>query len=176
LILISLALQLVANRSLINIATSFLVFDPGSYWYRMMIWDYGVASVLKHPLYGIGLNTWERGSDMSSSIDNFWLLLAMRYGLPAPFFLLLTLLSIFLALGFKKGLDDKITAYRTAFLISMTAFFLVGWTVSFWDAAYVLFTFAMGAGIWMLDVKPKKTAALEAQVFEPRRIAEHVRV
>ena len=44
-----------------NIVSYFLVFDPGSYWYRMLIWDYGVASVLKHPLFGIGLNDWERG-------------------------------------------------------------------------------------------------------------------
>jgi hypothetical protein len=176
LVLISLALQLVAKRSLLDIAASFLVFEPGSYWYRKMIWNYGVASVLKHPLYGIGLNSWERGSDMSTSVDNFWLLLAMRYGLPASFLLLLTLLSIFLALGFKKGLDDKIMAYRTAFLISMTSFFLVGWTVHFWDAGYVLFTFTMGAGIWMLDVRPKERAALQAQVFESRRIGEQVQV
>jgi hypothetical protein len=154
--MLSLALQVVAKRSLLDIAAGFFVFEPGSYWYRRMIWDYGVASVLKHPLYGIGFNTWERGSDMSSSVDNFWLMLAMRNGLPACLLLLLTLLSIFLPLGFKKGLDDKITAYRTAFLISMIAFFLVGWTVSFWDAAYVLFTFAMGSGIWMLDVRPEK--------------------
>ena len=86
---------------------------------------------------------------MSTSIDNFWLLLAMRYGLPAPFLLLLTLLSIFLALGFKKGLDDKITAYRTGFLISMIGFFVVGWTVHFWDAGYVLFTICDGQ--WHLD-------------------------
>ena len=75
------------------------------------------------------------------------------YGLPAPFLLLLAFLSIFLAVGFKKGLDDKITAYRTAFLIAMTAFFLVGWTVHFWDAAYVLFLFLMGSGVWILDVE-----------------------
>ena len=139
-VLISLAIQLVANRSVLDIVVSFLVFEPGSYWYRRLIWDYGVASVLNHPLYGIGLNDWERGAMMSPSVDNFWLFLAMRYGLPAPFLLLLTLLSIFLALAFKKGLDDKITAYRTAFLISMIGFFLVGWTVHFWDAGYVLFT------------------------------------
>ena len=36
--------------------------------------------------------------------------------------------------------------------------------------------FAMGSGIWMLDVRPKERAALEAQVFDPRRIDEHVRV
>ena len=61
--------------------------------------------------------------------------------------------SIFLAVSFKKGLDDRLIAYRTAFLIAMTAFFLVAWTVHFWDAAYVLFLFLMGSGVWMLDVK-----------------------
>ena len=100
----------------------------------------------------------------------------MRHGLPASFLLLLTLLSIFLALSFKKGLDDKITAYRTAFLISMIAYFLAGWTVHYWDAGYVLFIFTMGSGIWMLDVRPKERAVLKAQVFEPRRIGEHVLV
>ena len=151
-VFMSLALQLIAKRSLLDIAAGFVVFEPGSYWYRRMIWDYGIASVLNHPLYGIGLNDWERPSYMSSSIDNFWLLLAIRYGLPAPSLLLLALLSILLALGFKKGLDNKIAAYRAAFLISITAFFLVGWTVHFWDAGYVLFMFVIGSGIWMLDV------------------------
>ena len=42
----------------------------------------------------------------------------------------------------------------------MTAFFLVGWTVHFWDAAYVLFLFLMGSGVWMLDVETKERAAL----------------
>jgi hypothetical protein len=68
--------------------------------------------------------------------------------------------GIFLAVGFKKGLDDKITAYRTAFLIAMTGFFLVGCTVHFWDAAYVLLLFPMGSGVWILDVEAKVRAAL----------------
>ena len=49
----------------------------------------------------------------------------------------------------------------------MTGFFLAGWTVAFWDHAYVFFLFLMGSGVWMLDVRPKERAALEGQVFEP---------
>ena len=159
LILIGLAIALVANRTLIDVVTSFVIFDPETYWYRKLIWEYGGASVLNHPLFGIGFNEWVRPRYMSTTIDNFWLLLAMRHGLPASFFLLLTLLSIFLALNFKKGLDDKITAYRTAFLISIVAFFLAGWTVHYWDAGYVIFMFTMGSGIWMLDVIPGERAS-----------------
>ena len=102
------------------------------------------------------MNEWERPEWMPPSIDNFWLFYAVHYGLPAAFLLLLAFLSIFLAVGFRKGLDDKMTEYRTGFLITMTAFFLVGWTVHFWDAAYVLFLFLMGSGVWMLDVRPRR--------------------
>ena len=45
----------------------------------------------------------------------------------------------------------------------MTAFFVVAWTVHFWNATYVLFMFLMGSGVWMLDVKPKHRYAFEAQ-------------
>ena len=139
---IALAVELVANRSLVNILTTLFVFESGSYWYRTFIWDYGSASVLNHPVFGIGLNDWERPAWMiAESMDNFWLLLAVRYGLPAACLLLLALLSIFLRLAFKKDLDDRTTAYRTAFLISLAGFVLVGWTVHYWDAALVLLLF-----------------------------------
>jgi len=159
LVVIVLSIEVVANRSVPATVSAYLSFDDQSYWFRTLIWDYGSASALNHPLFGVGLNDWERPQWMPRSIDNFWLFLAIRYGLPASFLMLLALLSITLAVGFKKGLDDKITAYRTAFLITMTAFFLVSWTVHFWDAAYVLFLFLMGSGVWILDVETKETAA-----------------
>ena len=87
-------------------------------------------------------------------------LLAIRSGLPAPVLLQLALLSIFLALGFKKGLDEKIGAYRTALLIAMAGLFLVSWTVHFWDTAYVVFLFIMGSGAWILDIETKEKAGL----------------
>jgi len=115
-----------------------------------------------HPLFGIGLSDWERPNWMGPSIDNFWLFYAVHYGLPASFLLLLALLSIFLAVSFKKGLDDRLTVYRTAFLIVMTGIFLVGWTVHFWDTAYVVLLFLMGSGAWILDIETKERAGLRS--------------
>jgi len=154
----SLAIELVANRSLLDIVVTHFLFDPGSYWFRKVIWTYGTASALNHPLFGTGLGDWERPPWMSPSIDNFWLLQAVHNGLPAAFLILLAFGSIFLAVGLKKGLDDKLDNYRTGFLIAMTGFFQVGWTVAFWDAAYVLFVFLMGSGVWILDVETKKSS------------------
>ena len=172
LVLMVLSIAIVANRSIPAMISGYLALDDQSYWYRMLIWHYGSASALNHPLFGVGLNDWERPEWMPASIDNFGLFYAVHYGLPAPFLLLLAFLSIFLTVGFKKGLDNKTTVYRTAFMITMTAFFMVGWTVHFWDAAYVLFLFLMGSGVWILDVETKERAALRG--CSNRRLHRHV--
>ena len=90
LVLIVVAIELVANRSALEIITSFFLFDADSYWFRRMIWEYGSASALNHPLFGVGMNEWERPEGMPASIDNFWLVQAVTHGLPAAFLLLLT--------------------------------------------------------------------------------------
>ena len=151
-----LAIELVAKRSVLEIVVSYFLYDPLSYWFRVMIWTYASASVQNHPLFGVGMNAWERPEWLPSSIDSFWLLIAVLHGLPAVFLMLLAFFSILLAVGFRKGLDDKLIEYRTGFMLTLSGFFLVGWTVAFWDAAYVLLLFLLGSGVWMLDVETKK--------------------
>ena len=146
-------IEIVAKRSALNIITSMFIFDDASYWYRTLIWTYGSASVVDHPLFGVGLNDWPRPAWMPPSIDNFWLFQAIRSGLPAPILFMLCFFGIVLAVGFKRGLDDKVVECRTGFLITMTFFFLTGWTVAFWDSVYVLFLFLMGSGVWILDAQ-----------------------
>jgi hypothetical protein len=155
---IVLVIELVANRSALEIVVAYFLFDPASYWFRKMIWDFGSASVLAHPVFGVGMNEWQRPEGMPPSIDNFWLAIAVHYGLPGVFLLLLALFSILLAVGFRKGLEDKLIEYRTGFLISLSGFLLAACTVTFWDAAYVFLLFLMGSGVWMLDVETEKRA------------------
>ena len=163
-------IELAANRSVLQIVGGHLL-DAGSYWYRTWIFDYGIRSVASHPLYGVGMGEWERPAWMGDSIDNFWLYEAVRHGVPAVLLLLLACVSIVSSLGFKKGLDAKVTEYRTAFLMTLMAFCLVGGTVHFWGAAYVLFLFLMGSGVWMLDV----TEAGEQRSKQAQTASRHVR-
>ena len=84
-----LAAQFGSNQGAAKFFISHFTFDPQTGWYRVAIWDFGSASVLNHPLLGIGLADWERPRWMASdSVDNFWLLTAMRYGIPAVVLLL----------------------------------------------------------------------------------------
>jgi hypothetical protein len=171
-----LLIEMFAQRSALTILVSFIVLDPASYWYRTLIWTYGTETVLNHPLFGVGMNDWERPSWMpTNSIDSFWLLLAVRGGLPAAFLMMLAFLWIYLAVSLKKGLEGKLAEYRTGFLISITGLFLIAWTVALWDNAYVLFLFMLGSGVWMLDVESEETATPRAKSVRTARFAPSTR-
>jgi hypothetical protein len=177
LVCLVLLIEMVARRSAITIIVSFFVLDPASYWYRTLIWTYGSETALNHPLFGVGLNDWERPAWMpTNSIDNFWLFEAVRAGLPAAFLMLLAFLWIYLAVSLKKGLEGRLVECRTGFLISMTGLFLTTWTVALWDNAYVLFFFMMGGGVWMLDAKSEKEPPCKRRAFRPLAAnRQHVR-
>ena len=126
-------------------------FDRDTAYYRLLIWHYGSGSVLRHPLFGTGLGEWDRPIWMPPSIDMFWLANAVFYGLPAGLLMIALFFSIYIPVAFKKGLSHRAGDYRIAYLITLTGFFLVGWTVHFWNSSYVLFLFLLASGVWMLD-------------------------
>ncbi|WP_158282688.1 O-antigen ligase family protein [Aminobacter sp. AP02] len=145
------SIELLSNRSVPVIFVSYFAFDEQSARVRIEIWRYGSASALNHPLFGVGFNEWERAPWMTTSIDMFWIIDAVRHGIPAEFLMMLAFFAVYLPVAFKKGLTERLSVFRTAFVISMTGFFLVGWTVYFWNATYVIFLFMLGSGVWLLD-------------------------
>ena len=145
------AIALVSNQSVPEFYMTHFSFDPTSANFRVLIWTFGKELVLLHPWFGVGLGEWTRPDWMPPSIDMFWLIYAVQHGLPAGILIMLTFMSAYLMVSFKKGLDDRLVLYRTGYSIMLTGFFLVGWTVDFWNATYVLFLFLIGSGMWLLD-------------------------
>lgn len=142
-----------SNQPPIQFYISHFTFDGQTGWYRLAIWEHGTASVANHPLFGIGLNEYVRPAWMGSgSVDNFWLVLAIRHGMPAVLLMMIACFSLTFAIAVKKGLDHTLDAYRIAYLICMASFFLVGCTIHFYGPIYVWFMFLLGSGAWMLDL------------------------
>ncbi|PTM97184.1 O-antigen ligase family protein [Mycoplana dimorpha] len=154
-----LAVEIGSNQTAVQFYISRFTFDPQTGWMRLAIWDSGTASVANHPVFGIGLGTWVRPWWMPESVDNFWLLIAMRHGIPAIILLLACYGSLLFGAAFKKGLDEREAAYRSGYVICMTVFLIVGSTVHFWAAVYVWFLFLMGSGAWILDAKLGREAS-----------------
>ncbi|MCR8726835.1 O-antigen ligase family protein [Frigidibacter sp. ROC022] len=151
-------LEFASNRSPAQIFISYFSFDQHSAYMRLHIWNFGTASILAHPLLGIGFNEWARPSWMRSSIDMYWIVPGVRHGLPAVFFNFAAFFGVVLSLIFRKGLDEAQSACRMGIIFCLIAFFLTGWTVHYWNATYVLFHFLLGSGMWLLDARPEDDA------------------
>ena len=170
-----LVVQFGSNQGAVKFFISHFTFDPQTGWYRVAIWDFGSASVLNHPLLGIGLADWERPRWMpSDSVDNFWLLTAMRYGIPSVVLLLGSCIWMMLAVARAKSADRSIEICRLAYLICMTTFLFVGVTIHFAHAIYAWFMFVLGSGAWLLDTKrPKLARTPESNPLTRDRLLSH---
>jgi hypothetical protein len=162
-----LVISVLSNRSVPAFYISLFSFDQQSAYFRILIWVFGMDSIRHFPLFGVGLGEWLRPSWMPPSIDMFWLIHAIRNGIPAGVFMALIFFTAYLPVAFKKGLPPREDTYRFAYLVAMMGYFVVGWTVHFWNASYVLFLFILGSGIWLLDYKPGQGATA------PRNVGGH---
>jgi hypothetical protein len=166
----------VSNRSVAAFYVTRFSFDRETAYFRLIIWEYGSASVLRHPLFGTGLGEWDRPSWMPPSIDMFWLANAVFYGLPAGLLMAVLFLSVYIPASLNRGLNKRESRYRTAYLIAMTGFFVTGWAVHFWNASFVLFMLLLGSGVWLLEARPdgRDRDASERQERAPaERYPEH---
>lgn len=148
------AVDLVSTRSPFHVIVSYLTFSSGSSYNRILIWQFGSAEVWRHPLFGIGLGDWQRPSWMSSSMDNFWLVVAVRYGLPAFLLLAAAVVALIWELGraSSAALQGSVSRYRSGLLVSLGGMILGACTVHYWNATYCWFLFLIGCGPWMVNL------------------------
>lgn len=119
--------------------------DPATGYYRQLIWEYGSASVVKHPWIGIGYTDFERAAFMGTSVDHHWLLLALRHGLPAVVAIgavcIWSQLSLMRTASRKTGIDRSIIVALAAAGVAMI---IAGFTVTYFGSALTLFYFVIG--------------------------------
>jgi hypothetical protein len=148
------AIDLFSTKTPFHVFVNYFTFSKQSAYNRILIFDYGSAEVARHPLFGIGLGDWERPVWMSDSMDNFWLVVAVRYGLPALGFLLALLLGLVWCAARRKDLPDDWRRARHAWAFTLFGISVAAATVHLWNALFVLFVFLIGSGAWLLDAKP----------------------
>ena len=147
-----------SNRDAIEVFISYLTFNADNSYMRVLIWHYGTQSVMQHPIFGTGLNEWARPEWMPGSIDNFWLVNAVRYGIPGFLFMTGGFLSVCFGLGRLKGLSFQIAQYRKGLIITLYALAFVSCTVHLWNATYVWLIFLLGSGMWMFEQRSRGAA------------------
>lgn len=150
------AIDLFSAKTPFHVFVNYFTFSKQSAYNRILIFDFGTAEVARHPFFGIGLGEWQRPVWMSDSMDNFWLVTAVRYGLPALFLLLALLIGLVWSVGQKKNLSPVVRRARHAWAFTLFGITVAAATVHLWNALFVLFFFLLGSGAWLLDAQAER--------------------
>jgi hypothetical protein len=141
-------IDLLSNRTPVTLLIGTLTYNPWSAYMRIHIWDFGFAAVLGSPIFGIGFNDWPRPFWLTSSVDNFWLVVMMRHGLVGFAFLAGAIVLNFRAIIRAKGLSQEAAHYRTGYCLALAALIFALSTVHVWGATSSFVMFYFGAGVW----------------------------
>jgi hypothetical protein len=138
-----------SNRTPVTILISTLTFNANSAWTRVAQWEYGSAAVLNRPFFGVWDNGWSRPGWMVKSIDNFWLVVAFRHGIPAVALLIAAIVLGAFAIMRAKGLSAEVSRYRTGYMIGLLGLCFSLCTVHVWgDTSSFVFCY-LGAAMWI---------------------------
>ncbi|ONF96201.1 O-antigen ligase family protein [Sphingomonas jeddahensis] len=141
--------DLLSNRTPFHLFVDYATFNSQSSYNRILIWQFGSAAVMESPLLGHGTDDWERPSYMSSSMDNFWLVIAYRYGLIGFGLLAAAFVLTIIRIGRHHGADADINAMRRGAIFALVATMIAIVSVHLWNNSYIWLMFMLGAVAWM---------------------------
>lgn len=154
-------IDLASNRQPIDVFMTYATFSPHTAYWRSIIFEWGMMTVWSAPVFGIGLHDWVRPWFMfDSSVDNFWLLTAMRFGIPG---------MMLVASGYVLGLfqimrrdfshDPVVLLIRRAWVFTFLGLSFTLCTVHVWTHIYSFVFFVYGAGMFLITYQPKTEGA-----------------
>jgi len=155
--------DLLSNRSPIKVFMSYATFSAHNAYWRAIIFDWGISNIfgsaerniVGSPIFGIGLNDWIRPHFMGSgSMDNFWLVMGVRYGVPG--FAILAIgyaYAIYRVMKLDVEGDERLTLIRRAWVFTFLGLTFTLCTVHVWTNIYSFVFFMFGAGMWLITAE-----------------------
>jgi len=171
---LAVVIEAFSNRSIVAALLPFVSLDHHTAYYRLLIWEFASNNIMDSPIFGIGLNTWVRPAWMPSSVDSFWLVVALTGGFPA-IILLVTFVILLLVKVHKQTYFPEPAQHwqmRFAWTAAVLSLCLQAFTVHYWGAMHSFFFFVLGLGAWMAEgnryLSPRTVAAPRVLLQRPR--------
>ena len=152
---VAILIELVVNGGFVRFVIRYAALNPQTGYFRLLIWEYGWASVANSPWIGIGyFESYERPVWMhSDSVDNYWLLQALRFGVPSMAMMLVGVIWVIFKLGLSRqgwelgSLRGRRMATGLCIALSTTVVSLL--TSAPWgaDMAWLIVLVGMAAGL-----------------------------
>lgn len=165
------AIDLGSNRTPLKVFMTYATFSTHNAYYRSIIFEWGMINVWANPIFGLGLRNWIRPHYMrSGSIDNFWLVMAVRYGIPGFLTIALGYADALYRVGKQKlGAGSMVSNMRLAWMITFIGLCFTLMTVHIWTSVYSYVFFLLGAGMWMASATDDSAPAAAPEEAGARR-------
>lgn len=141
--------DLLSNRTPFHLFVDYATFSAQSSYNRILIWQYGSAAVMDSPLLGHVTDDWDRPAFMHASMDNFWLVVAYRYGLPGFVLLAAAFILTIWRIARHRDADEHGRDMRLAVIFALVATMIAAVSVHLWNNSYIWLMFMLGAVTWM---------------------------
>lgn len=152
-----LALEFSSGRGAVRTLMTLTALDPWTAYFRTLIWEHGVLNVQAHPWFGIGFADWQRPAWMPPSIDNQWLVLAIKYGLPEAIMRIAVPVGAACLLFYQSSalsLREQSIARGVAF--SLLLFSILGFSVALWNNTQAWFNILTGIAVSLCIIHAQK--------------------
>lgn len=144
-----LILDLLSDRTPAHLLASYISLNPQTAYVRIQTFEIGWDLIRAHPLSGVGLGPWAPPGWPVPSVDNFWLLIAMRHGVPGFLLFAGGVAALTLAVA-RRPLGRSVErATREGWLIALAGFGAALTTVHAWAGLFVWILFLLGAGAFL---------------------------
>lgn len=144
-----LALELGTESGTFRLLSRFAAINAGNAYHRTLIWKYGSENVLAKPWFGRGYEDWDRPAWMFiSSVDNYWLVLSIQFGLiPAVLVALLTACVVYRLAMTTRGIATIDRRLMRGLAITISVFALGTISASIWLSTQTWYYMLLGMGV-----------------------------
>lgn len=133
------------NSGAFNLIMRFGSLNSSSAFNRVLIWRYGSQNVAANPWFGLGFADWERPFWMGKSVDHYWLLQAMKFGIiPSACIAVATTLAVLAAIRAARDHTGVDAETLRGVAIALAVFGLGIVSVSIWLSVHVWFYMMVG--------------------------------
>jgi hypothetical protein len=137
-------MQIFTGRGVVGLVM-LITINPSTAYTRRAQWNFAIDDVMRNPWFGFRPETYTRPFWLAPSIDNWWLLIMMRTGIPSLILMALCALFLWIAIARREG-PPLFNQLRTGWGMAMIAIILGAATVTFFGKLQPLFAFYMGMG------------------------------
>lgn len=143
--IVTFVLEFGTNAGAFSMLMRFASLNSYSAYNRVLIWRYGSENVEKNPWFGIGYAEWERPSWMKGSVDHYWLLQAIQFGIIPPLLIAIACAIAVYTLARRSAFSKPVDArFERGIAIAMAVFAFGVISVAIWLSAQAWFFMLLG--------------------------------